>query len=277
MTVTETALTDQSVADVEHDPSGDERDELIHELTQRLAAAAEKLDRLHRMGLDRGQRVGGFPKEVVEEQGELVADLHRSVQMWEDMQSAAAFGRLEWQFSELREFVELKFAEADAAARAEEIPEDEEPATDAENSDELSESAANGEESLVNAESIELSDNERGNVCERDFVDPPPPIDLLLADAAELQSHMDLQDQFIQNLAGQLERTAAAPPSQVWEQFSGNADAWEDRLQEVDRYLGEMLRLTVYESQLQRQRLERKEALLRAKERQLQQRAAGER
>ena len=68
-----------------------EKEQLVAALTERLEQAAEQLDRLHRTGADRAMRTGGggFPAEMVEQQKQLVDDLQRSVQQWEDMQPGA--------------------------------------------------------------------------------------------------------------------------------------------------------------------------------------------
>lgn len=86
-----------------------EKDELIVALTDRLEQAAEQLDRLRRNGTDRGGRRGGgggsLPPDLVEDHRAVVEDLKQAITRWEDMQAAAALGRLETQVSELRDLV----------------------------------------------------------------------------------------------------------------------------------------------------------------------------
>ena len=77
---------------------------MVAALTERLKQAAEQLDRNHRMGADRGLRLGGgIPPEVIQTQKTLVEDLQRAVEQWEGMQAAATLGRIEIQISELRD------------------------------------------------------------------------------------------------------------------------------------------------------------------------------
>ena len=83
-----------------------EKEQLIAALTERLEQAAEQLDRLRRSGADKALRTGGgIPPELVEEQKQLVGDLQRVVQQWEDMQPGALLGRVEMQLGELRDLV----------------------------------------------------------------------------------------------------------------------------------------------------------------------------
>lgn len=86
-----------------------EKEELIVALTDRLEQAAEQLDRLRRTGNDRGGRRagggGGLPADLVEDHRAVVEDLKQAITRWEDMQAAAALGRLETQVSELRDLV----------------------------------------------------------------------------------------------------------------------------------------------------------------------------
>jgi hypothetical protein len=83
-----------------------EKEQLVSALTERLEQAAEQLDRLHRSGADRAMRVGGgFPAELVEQQKQLVDDLQRAVQQWEDMQPGALLGRIEMQIGDIRDML----------------------------------------------------------------------------------------------------------------------------------------------------------------------------
>lgn len=83
-----------------------EKEQLVSALTERLEQAAEQLDRLHRTGADRAVRVGGgFPQELVEQQKQLVDDLQRAVQQWEDMQPGALLGRIEMQIGDIRDML----------------------------------------------------------------------------------------------------------------------------------------------------------------------------
>lgn len=84
-----------------------ERDELVAELTSRLEQAAEQLDRLKRMGADRGLRIGGgtLPPELVEQQRQLAEDLQQALEVWGDIQPGLMFSRIEMQLEEIRDLV----------------------------------------------------------------------------------------------------------------------------------------------------------------------------
>jgi hypothetical protein len=84
-----------------------EREQLVAALTERLEQAAEKLDRLHRTGADRGARSGilGIPPELIQQQQKLIEDLQHAVQQWDDLQPGAFFGRLENQLSQIHNLV----------------------------------------------------------------------------------------------------------------------------------------------------------------------------
>jgi len=73
-----------------------EKDELVAVLTERLEQAAEQLDRFRRTGSGRGVRLAsGLPTELVDSQKSLITKLEHAVAQWEDLQAAAALGRLE--------------------------------------------------------------------------------------------------------------------------------------------------------------------------------------
>src|SRR5690606_15432552 len=81
-----------------------EKETLVAALTGRLEQAAEQLDRLRRMGADRGNRtVAGVPPELIEEQRELTAQLQVAVNEWQEANAAAALSRIEVQVAEIRD------------------------------------------------------------------------------------------------------------------------------------------------------------------------------
>lgn len=77
---------------------------LVETLTEQLERAAEEIDRMQRSGADR-RRGGGLPSDLVDDQRQLMTDMHRIVQQWEDLQAGLSLGRIEIQLTELREFV----------------------------------------------------------------------------------------------------------------------------------------------------------------------------
>ena len=85
------------------------QNKLVQELTGRLELAAEQLDRLQRMGVERGEHVRGFPKAVVDEQAELVQEMSRVVELYEDVQTSESTASLRMQVEELRDYLEEQF------------------------------------------------------------------------------------------------------------------------------------------------------------------------
>ena len=116
------------------------KNELVAIPTERLKQTAEQLDRNHRMGADRGLRVGGgIPPEVIQTQKTLDEDLQRAVEQWEGMQAAATLGRIEIQISELRDLFTGQLAPT---------PSQPQPELDPEMPDELSPMLGDGEPSV---------------------------------------------------------------------------------------------------------------------------------
>lgn len=77
---------------------------LVETLTEQLERAAEEIDRMQRSGADR-RRGSSLPVDLVDDHRQLVADMQRVVQQWEDLQAGFSLGRIEVQLTELREFV----------------------------------------------------------------------------------------------------------------------------------------------------------------------------
>ena len=86
-----------------------ERDQLVQALTDQLELAAEQLDRMQRSGAADRRRGGGggsnLPADVVADHRQMLEDMQRVVQQWEDMQAGLVLGRIEGHVIELRDFV----------------------------------------------------------------------------------------------------------------------------------------------------------------------------
>lgn len=81
------------------------KDELISALVAELEQVVEQLDRVQRTGSDRPRNPvmgAGFPAEVVEEHQQVLGDLQRVVQEWEELKASRTLGRIESELSELR-------------------------------------------------------------------------------------------------------------------------------------------------------------------------------
>jgi hypothetical protein len=239
-----------------------EKQRAVDDLTGRLEQMAEKLDRLHRMGLDRGVRVGGFPKEVIEQQAALVADMQQAVQSWQDVQTEAALGRIEIQLLELRDFVIDRVTEWEAAQHADDEPPLEEADADG---------GANAVVASSEPEPVEPAVPDAPvvpRVIER--VDPPEVVDLARATTAQLQRQSEQQDRFIDYLQSKLEAAnhehSEAGGPMCW---YGTPAEIDGRLSHVATQLQEAVGLADYELALQRRLLARKEAAFAERERSL--------
>jgi len=105
--MTGSAMTDMKQVDDDNDlrQQLDGKNELIAALVAELEQVVEQLDRVKRNGTDRGRTSAGgaaLPAEVVEEHQQVLGDLQRVIQEWENVQPAAALGRIESEIAELR-------------------------------------------------------------------------------------------------------------------------------------------------------------------------------
>ncbi|HEY4261534.1 MAG TPA: hypothetical protein VGM98_15300 [Schlesneria sp.] len=81
------------------------KNELVAALVAELEQVVEQLDRVKRNGSDRGRSSGGgaaLPAEVVEEHQQVLGEMQRMVQQWEEMQAASSLGRIESELADLR-------------------------------------------------------------------------------------------------------------------------------------------------------------------------------
>ena len=102
-----------SPADVEQELAS--KTALVETLTEQLERAAEEIDRMQRSGADR-RRGSSLPVDLVDDHRQLVADMQRVVQQWEDLQAGFSLGRIEVQLTELREFVGDRLSAAPVSA-----------------------------------------------------------------------------------------------------------------------------------------------------------------
>jgi len=260
-----------------------EKNQLVTALTQRLEQAAEQLDRLKRNGGDRpGRGGGGLPPELVEEQKNLVEDLNRVVEQWENMQAGATLGRIEIQVTEVRDLISGQIANGGfqaGAAPAEPnmfggSPEvDSQPATsdngnsgllDALKAGLLNE-ADNGEETPT-AETNEAAPSFGADfgsessppLEEIDPVDPPAEIELDSADADTLRQAVEERDSYILHLIQRLKAAESNRfPPVNWEALENAPEELKTRLQDLEAQLDRSLRMAEVEQSLERARLGR--------------------
>lgn len=90
----------------------DGKNELIAALVAELEQVVEQLDRVKRNGTDRPRSGGGsaaLPAEVVEEHQQVLGEMQRVVQEWEQMQTASSLGRIESELADLRAMLSSGF------------------------------------------------------------------------------------------------------------------------------------------------------------------------
>ena len=90
----------------------EEKDAIVAALTARLERAAEQLDRLHRLGVDRAlincattPAPPPPPKKPAAKTDPLHEDLDRLIQQWDALQANNSFGRIEIQIGEVRDLI----------------------------------------------------------------------------------------------------------------------------------------------------------------------------
>ena len=280
-----------------------EKEELVAALTARLEQAAEKLDRLHRTGKDRGLRTGGgFPPELVEEQKNLVDNLQRAVEQWENMQTATVLGRLEIQIADLRDLVAGQVLDGggrtESVRGAQTMPVDdsgrtterEPPSTETTpDGSQLSSYEAMKASLFAVGESEPETPSASEGTAPREPADdlsaiamdavlsevapesPPQPIDVEQADSEAIRTAIDDRDAYIAYLIRKLrvaESGLLAPPD--WEALNETPEELRETLEELQERFQQALRIAEVENSLERARLGREEARLNQMEEQIQ-------
>jgi hypothetical protein len=244
-----------------------DRDRTVQELTKRLTQSAERLDRVRRVGSDGPViQTAAFPKEVVEQQSELVEDLQRAVQLWENMQLGCGLGGLQMQLADLQSLFEEHFREKEPPP--EPIPADQEtPSLETgepsnENAETDSELAAEPGSPELLPEEVNASTIEEDEISPVDDVCPlRPPEILTLADAklGDLQRCVEQQDAYIDYLTARLQRVAEKTSTVDWDDLAGKPEKLKNQLEHTAKKLLQSRHLAEFELALQRTRLKRKE------------------
>ena len=281
-----------------------EKESLVEALTKRLEQAAEQLDRIRRTGGDRGLHLtGGLPIELVESQKTLLEKLEHAIEQWEDLQAAAALGRLEVQIAELRDLIAGSVGEASAptshvdqttaatadtdgaaetntweAMKAQLLAgADDDSPTSSPPADAIEENSTTGtvaKEPTDQPASPEnsSSESETSIAVPVPEVPPPEPIDLDQADAEQLREAVETRDAYICYLLKKLKVAPTTAPPADWDSLQNAPEELKQKLEELYDQLNEKLRLAEVDLSLERARLAREEAALRLREEQLEQR-----
>jgi hypothetical protein len=283
-----------------------EKDALVAALTERLEQAAEKLDRVHRTGGDRGLRMGAIPPELIEQQLKLTEELQQAVQRWEDAQAVATLGRIEVQVTELRDLVanglpaggfagaggggapagggqaQRGGGGADAgrggsggsgfsgweALKAGLMKSDGGSAPPV-HSQAASAAAAAAASGAAPAESRSQPEEE-SVVINIEEVPPPEPIDVAAAGVDALRAAVERRDEYVTYLTRKL-RLANGRQIRIpdWESLNNAPEDLKARLLDLEKQLDENLRLAEVELSLERARLAREAARLRLQQDQI--------
>ena len=251
------------------------KDELIAALVSELEQVVEQLDRAKRNG-DRprpGGATGGLPAEVVEEHQQVLADLQRVVQQWEELQAVSTFGRIESELSELRSMMskgalarhdrpstgpatDLDGVLCDLAPGEEQS--DDEPtgvAWEAMKRRMLGDGPEPEEESAPAPVTEDLTQLLDGFAA-------PAPIDLESASAELLKRACAERDGYIVQLIRWIRARRSVKVPDDWDEFPSIPEELKDRVEELASRLEEQVRLAEVEMSLERARISREKSQL---------------
>jgi hypothetical protein len=241
-----------------------EKESLVLELTAQLERAAEQLDRLQRSGADR-RRNGLLPAEVAEDHKQLVAELQRVVQQWEDLQAGLTLGRIEVQITELRDFIGQRlnghyvpsssnYSEPSSAVH-EPTPDSTAPSpTEEQSSWDRIKSQMLEPQAETPAAAVPAFDEP--------LPEPPPPVDWSTATPESITAAVEARDDFITYLLRRLRSAEAVSTPTDWSPLDAHDPATSARLQKLAQQLDEKLRLAEIEFSLERAKLAREHGRL---------------
>ena len=248
-----------------------EKDELVHALTEQLEEAANRLDRLHRAGVDRPQRGGSVSAEG--HSGELGDQLSRLTSEWDELQLAQQFETIRGRLDDIFDAVSLaKLTEQGYGSR----PVDEPVGRTSEMltgkltgwEDMKAQLLRDGAEKtrshaeLAEAAATAVSDS-AAEVLNDLPLEPPLPVDLETADRDLLAEAVEERDVFILHLIRRLRSGTSARYSPInWAEISGAPDELRERLLEHEARLQELLRMEECDLSLERARLARERSRL---------------
>jgi len=271
-----------------------EKEELVAILIERLEQAAEKLDRNHRTGADRGKRItsSGMPAELIESQKTVTEELQQAVERWEDMQVGSALGRIEIQVSEIRDLITNRMPDGGsfqaaaavgginpgepseivasanepepggagwAAMKARMMDPDGEPTATPQQSLDQSIGAALGD---IAQESNAQPEEAVASAAPAQLDKLPEPVDIDAASAEELQEAVKIRDDYITFLVHKLRFQNNHSLPENWEELSNVPEELKSRLESLAQELKENLRESQVGLSLERAKLARQESQL---------------
>ena len=257
------------------------KNELIAALVGELEQVVEQLDRVKRNGNDRG-RTGGssaaLPAEVVEEHQQVLGELQRVVQQWEQMQAGLALGRIESELAELRSLVARGYAHgstSDSSTRGESNACDSVEAVlsrlsmtpPAEDSSMLTLSGTDWEamKRQMAGESADDSSEVTDDLSRLlDGIAVPVPLDFDNATVDELKRACAERDTYIVQVTRWIRTRRAVTVPENWDEIPGVPEEMQKRVEALAQRLEEQVRLAEVEMSLERARLSREKSQVQA-------------
>lgn len=248
-----------------------EKDELLGALTAQLEEAANRLDRLHRAGADRGPRVSAPESEGSANHAEFVGPLAKLCSAWEDVQftdqfdairsrlddifDAVTLTRLEESYSPVRAPEPVAGRQTDSASKL--------PGWEAMKAQLLREGAEHGRSQGDLGEGPAGVSDSAADVLGDLPLEPPAAVDLEEADRDLLAAAVEERDVFILHLIRRLRSGTSGRDAPInWSEISGAPEELRERLQEHEARLQELLRMEECDLSLERARLARERSRL---------------
>jgi hypothetical protein len=269
------------------------KDQLVRALTDRLEEAAEQLDRVQRTGGDKGGRTGGSSDAAAGHP--LFEKLSKSLELWEDVQPADAFARIEERLEELRDMLQGAIVGTPGEAQA---PKKKDVLTGwekmkAELMGESAPSAApaggtKAQDVSTTAKQPAQSESGEGSAQEQSAPPPPArpvsvepprpleeltlpePVDLEGASRPDLVDAIEVRDQYIGELTRRLRSAESRTHQPIdWSVLNSAPDDLRQALQRLESELTDRLRIAEVDLSLERARLSRVETRIRATQMQI--------
>lgn len=250
----------------------EEKDQLVKALTEQLELAAEQLDRFQRSGASQRTAVaGGLPPALLEDQKQILDDMARVVQQWEDMQAAMALGRLEVQISSLQDLIHEKFnqpfmvAQASVAMVRPAI----ETVTDASPESQLDAESSGAWAALKQRMLAQQPENaapakEAASLVAECPEEPPPrQIDVSAASREQLEEAIDDRDRYISYLLRRQRLAGGEVQLPDWSSLPPVPEFVTNRVTQLADELESRLRLAEIEVSVERARIARDQMKLR--------------
>lgn len=270
-----TKLPTESVApEIVHDlrEQIDGKNELIAALVAELEQVVEQLDRVKRNGADRSRgtaTAAGLPPEVVEEHQQVLGELQRCVQQWEEMQAASALGRIEAELSELRSLITSGY-QSDSTRETVDLDQVMSRLSSESLLDHDKPSAGSNWESMKRQMLGEPEPADEEPSVDNDLsvllagIDAPIPIDFDSASIESLKRACAERDTYIVQITRWIRTHRAVTVPDNWSEIQAVPDELKRQVEHLSSRLEEQVRLAEVEMSLERARLSREKSQVQA-------------